>query len=188
MLRGIIWQDPDTILDGIYTPRLRSLKRSPASRQPIANPSATSRQPVADQSHHISYQSPINRQEVANQSPTGRRFLLTVLAYQSEPGPQLGDWLPIDLQLKSGGFDCMVVALVAADFGHNAVADRLQSMCDRGFMTCPLFGAIPSWTKGVLNCQLEPNHTLVNSINVLFSSKIHLNTTFMGTQWPIARQ
>ena len=107
----------------IYTPRLRSFKRSPASRQPIANPSATSRQPVADQSQNISNQLAINRQQVANQSPTSRRFLWTVLAHQSPTSPQLvgdwspiADWLPIDLQLKSGGFDRTVVALAAADF------------------------------------------------------------------------
>ena len=133
MLRGIVWQDPDTILDDIYTTRLRSLKRSPASRQPVANPSGTSRQPVADQSQHISNQSAINRQQVANQSPTDRRFLWTVLAHQSQPGPQLvvDDWLPIDLQLKRWRFWSHGGSLVAADFGHKAVADRLQFICDR---------------------------------------------------------
>ena len=58
-----------------------------------------------------------SRPPIANRSLTGRRLI--------------ADWLPIDLQLKSGGFDRTVVALVAADFGRKAVAHRLQFMCDR---------------------------------------------------------
>ena len=76
------------------------------SRQPIADLSPTSRQPVADQSQPISNQLAINRPPVADRSPTGCRFLGIAVADQS----------PIDLQPKQCNFDRTVVALVAAVF------------------------------------------------------------------------
>ena len=69
------------------------------SRQPIADLSPTSHQPVANQLV-------INRPPVADRSPTGRRCLGIVDADQS----------PIDLQPKNAVFDRTVVALVAAVF------------------------------------------------------------------------
>ena len=66
----------------------------------------------------------INRPPVADQSSTGRRLLGIVVANQ----------LPIDLQPKNCSFDRTEVALVAAVFSRKAVADRLQYMCDRGFI------------------------------------------------------
>ena len=51
--------------------------------------------------NHLGDLSPINRQPVANQSPTSRQCLLTAVAHYSPTGLQLvGDWSPIDLQLK----------------------------------------------------------------------------------------
>ena len=97
------------------------------SRQPIADLSPTSRQPVADQSQPISNQLAINRPPVADRSPTDRRFLGIVVADQS----------PIDLQPKNCSFDRTVLALVATDFSRKAVADSLQYMCDRGFNSLP---------------------------------------------------
>ena len=76
------------------------------SRQPIADLSPTSRQPVADQSQPISNQLAINRPPVADRSQTGRRCLGIVVADQS----------PMDLQPKNSVFDRTVVALVAAVF------------------------------------------------------------------------
>ena len=75
-------------------------------RQPIADLSPTSRQPVADQSQPSFNQLAINRPPVADRSLTGRRFLGIVVANQS----------PIDLQPKKWSFDRTVVALVAAVF------------------------------------------------------------------------
>ena len=101
----------------IYTPRLRSFKRSPASRQPIANPSATSRRPIAEHIQPIGNQSPTSRQPVPDKSPIFMDSSRPPIANQSPTGRRLiADWLPIDLQLKSGGFDRTVVALAAADF------------------------------------------------------------------------
>ena len=99
------------------------------SRQPIADLSATNRQPVADQSQPISNQFAIDRPLVADRSPTGRRCLGVVVADQS----------PIDLQPKNAVFDRTVVALVAAVFSRKAVANRLQYMCDRGFRYVTFF-------------------------------------------------
>ena len=55
---------------------------------------------------------------IANQSPAAQWLV--------------ADWLPIDVQLKKGSLDCMVVAMVAAVFYHKAVTNRLQCMCDQG--------------------------------------------------------
>ena len=76
------------------------------SRQPIADLSPTSRQPVTEQSQPISNQLAINRPPVADRSPTSRRCLGIVVADQS----------PIDMQPKNAVFDRTVVALVAAFF------------------------------------------------------------------------
>ena len=102
-----------------------------------AAPSPTSRCPVANQSLPISNQSAINRQPfpdwsltfmdsyhppVANQSPTGR-WLIT-------------DWLQIDLQLKNGGFDCMVVSLVAAFFWSEGSCKQVPMYVWPGLKLC----------------------------------------------------
>ena len=105
------------IHDYTYTPVW-----SIGSRQPIADLSPTSRQPVADQSQPISNQLAINRPPVADRSPTGRQILGIVVADQS----------PIDLQPKNCSFDRTVLALFATVFSRKAVADRLQYICDRG--------------------------------------------------------
>ena len=126
MLRMIMtgsWHIPEWHIPEIKTsiPQGRYLfKACP----PTANPSLTSRRPLANQLPTTRSQSPINRQPVPDWSLTGRRFLWTVPA---KPVPY---WTAIDCRLicnwKNCGIDRTAVELVADVFGGKAVVDMLQ--------------------------------------------------------------
>ena len=82
----------------------------PTHHQSISNQSPTSCRPIAADLQPISNQ----WQQVTNQSLTGRWPVTDFYGQFSPTNRQLdGDWLPIDLQWKSGGFDH---TMVAADF------------------------------------------------------------------------
>ena len=131
MLRVIIWQDPNTILHDIYTPRLRSFKRSPTHRKSIGNQSPTCRRPIAAHLQSIGNQSPNSRRPVPDWSP----ILKTVLAPTKRP--PVPNWSASNRRLIYNQKVTVLIALwllwLQLFFGRKAVANRLQCLCDRGF-------------------------------------------------------
>ena len=106
----------------------------------VANSPPTCRRPVANQLPTNPNPFPISWQSIADLSPTGRRFLGIVVADQSRIAlqPKNADFL----QSKTNAQDTVANQFLIAQwlhwlqlfFSRKAVADRLQYMCDRGFI------------------------------------------------------
>ena len=136
MLRMVMtesYYNPD-----ISTPTWRTFKND---RQPVANPSPTSRRPIAAHLRSIRVQSPTNRQPVPDWSLIWSPIFIDILANRSPTGRRLiADRSPIDCWVTCNWKTCeldhtMVAKVADFFFGRKTIASRLQCMCYCGLMS-----------------------------------------------------
>ena len=114
------------------------------------------------------YPFPISWQSSAHQSPTGRRL---VADFRENGRRQVADWSATEIDRT------VVVFVAAVFFSRKAVADGLQYVCDRGFISCinPLQTWSPNWAVPIRTLQ---------KIYAWFFSLGHLHrTTFVTSYW-----